>query len=310
MDRQRILMIFGAAWVSAALLTWFVYANVVTTKQEKLIPVIAAARDLPAGSRLKKSDLKRILVTEKDAPRTAVANESAALERAVVHPINMNEVVTTTKLTSTSGAEGLAATIERGKRAISVPITDTSSAGGLIAPRSKVDVLFTRTGSMREALTTTILQNVTVIAVGKLTEVGQTVDPKAVQPITRAATLLVTPDEANKLELAKNQGRLSLVLRNPLDTSLVESASVTAEAIDPQIFEGATRALKRSAMAGAVPNVRDDKVWAQLTGAAPPATMPGTATGLANKEEKKEPPKPRLIVDVYHGDKHVQEIFQ
>lgn len=305
MDRQRILIIFGAAWISAALLTWFVYANVASPRQEKLTQVVAAARDLPAGTRLKKSDLKRISVTAKDAPKTAVIEEAAVLDRAVVHPINMNEVVTTTKLTNTFGAEGLAATIERGKRAISVPITDTSSAGGLIAPRSKVDVLFTRTGSMKEALTTTILQNVTVLAVGRLTEIGQAVDPKIVQPLTRAATLLVTPEEANKVELARNQGKLSLVLRNPLDASLVDTASVTAEAIDPQIFEGATRAMRRSLMAGNIPNVRNDQVWADLTGGAQ-----AKDGGAGTRQEKKEPPKPRLIVDVYHGDKHVQEIFQ
>lgn len=297
-------MIFGAAWVSAALLTWFVYANVASPKQEKLTQVVAAARELPAGSRLKKSDLKRISVTAKDAPKTAVIDEATVLDRVVIHPINTNEVVTTSKLTSIFGAEGLAATIERGKRAISVPITDTSSAGGLIAPRSKVDVLFTRTGSMKEALTTTILQNITVLAVGRLTEVGQVVDPKVAQPQIRAATLLVTPEEANKVELARNQGKLSLVLRNPLDSSLADTASVTAEAIDPQIFEGATRAMRRNLMAGNVPNVRDDKVWAELTGSEP------KAGGPASKQEKKEPPKPRLVVDVYHGDKHVQEIFQ
>jgi pilus assembly protein CpaB len=294
MNRQRILMIFGAAWVSAALLTWFVYANAVAPKSEKTTPVIAAARDLPAGTRIRKGDVKRINVSEKDVPRLAVTDDAALLDRAVIHPIFASEVVTTAKLTNLHGAEGLAATIEAGKRAISVPITDTTSAGGLIAPRSKVDVLFTRTGSMREALTTTIVQNVTVIAVGRQTEAGQQVDPKVVQPMTRAATLLVTPEEANKIELAKNQGKLSLVLRNPLDSSLVEVTSVTAEAIDPQIFEGAARAMKRAN----VPNVRDDKVWAEITSAAPKA------------KEPEPPPKPRHVIDVYHGDKHVQEIFQ
>ena len=299
MDRQRILMIFGAAWVSAALLTWFVYANVASPRQEKLTSVVAAARDLPAGTRLKKSDLRRVNVPQKDAPRASVFDEQQVLDRAVVHPINANEVVLTTKLTHTFGAEGVAATIEVGKRAISVPITDASSAGGLIAPRSRVDVLFTRSGSMKEALTTTILQNVTVLSVGKLTEIGQQLDPKAVQPQTRAATLLVTPEEANKLELARNQGKLSLVLRNPMDSGFVDTASVTAEAIDPQIFEGATRNLKRS-MNGPPINVRDDRAWAQLTGAAPKSADPLF----------KEPAKPKQVVDVYHGDKHVQEIFQ
>ncbi len=73
---------------------------------------------------------------------------------------------------------------------------------------------------------------------------------------------------------------------------------MTAEAIDPQIFEGAARWMKRAAAAN-VPNVRDDKVWAEITSGAPPKA-----------KEPEPPPKPRHVVDVYHGDKHVQEIFQ
>jgi pilus assembly protein CpaB len=291
MDRNRILLIFAGAWLSAALLTFFVYSKMVGAKTEKLTTVYAAARDIPAGTRLRKTDLKRVSVPERDLPRAAIVDDTAAIDRVVLHPVSMNEPVISTKLTTSYGAEGVAAMIEPGKRAISVPITDISSAGGLIQPRARVDVLFTRTGSMKEALTTTILQDVVVISIGKLTEVGQQLDPKAVRPQTQAATLMVTPDEANKLELAKNQGKISLVLRNPLDKSTIDSASVTAESLDPAIFAGASRAI-RSSM---IPNVRDDKVWSQITGTEP---------------EKKEPPKPRLIVDVYHGDKHVQEIFQ
>jgi hypothetical protein len=101
---------------------------------------------------------------------------------------------------------------------------------------------------------------------------------------------MVTPDEANKLELAKNQGKISLVLRNPLDKSMIETASVTAESLDPNIFAGASKAIRGSM----TPNVRDNKVWSDITG------LP----------ERKTPEKPKLVVDVYRGDKHVQEIFQ
>ena len=300
MDRQKILLIFGGAWISAALLTWFVYSKASGSGTQKLTPVYAAARDIPAGTRLKKSDLKRINVPESDAPRAAAADESAVIDRVVLHPLMMNEPVVTTKLTSPQGADGVAAMIDPGKRAISVPITDISSAGGLIQPRSRVDVLFTRTGTMREAITTTILQDVVVISIGKLTEIGQQLDPKAVRPMTQAATLMVTPDDANKLELAKNQGKISLALRNPLDKSVLETSSVTAESLDPNMFAGTSRAIRRGIAGGNIPDVRNDKVWSDITGGnAPPATA-----------AKKEPPKPRLVVDVYHGDKHVQEIFQ
>ena len=303
MDRQKVLLIFAGAWVSAALLTWFVYTKATGSGAQKLTTVYAAARDIPAGTRLRKSDLKRISVPATNVPRTAVADDAVAIDRVLLHPVIENEPVVTTKLTNSHGVEGVAAMIDPGKRAISVPITDISSAGGLIQPRSRVDVLFTRTGSLREAVTTTILQDVVVISIGKLTEVGQQLDPKAVRPMTQAATLMVTPEDANKLELAKNQGKISLALRNPLDKSVMEASSVTAESLDPNLFAGSARAIRSGIAGGKIPDVRNDKVWSQITGLNPPPTAPAA-------QEKKEPPKPKLVVDVYHGDKHVQEIFQ
>ncbi len=298
MDRQKMLMIFAGAWVSAALLTWLVYAKAAGPRTEKLSDVIAASRDMPAGTRLKKTDLKRIKIAEKDLPRTAIAEEVAALDQILLHPINANETFAKNKFASMGGAEGLSATIENGKRAVSVPVTDITGAGGLIQPRSHVDVMFTRTGSMREALTTTILQDVIVLSIGRLTEAGQVVDSRVTKPLTQAATLLVTPDEAKKLELAKNQGKISLALRNPLDKSVAEnSEAATAESLDPEMFAGAAKYARRMN----TPNIRDNGVWNQITNGAAPVKA---------KEEKKEPPKPRLVVDVYRGDKHVQEIFQ
>lgn len=298
MDRQKILMIFGAAWISAALLTWFLYAKTKAPHQEKLVKVVAAARDMGAGTRLRKADLKLIGIPEKDLPKTALIDDKQAIERVLLFPVNVNEPITLTKLTSLAGAEGLPATIEPGKRAVSVPITDASAAGGLIQPRSRVDVLFTRTGSMTEAITTVILEDILVLSIGRTTEVAQPTDPRQVRPAQQAATLLVTPEQARKLELAKNQGKVSLALRNPLDRSTIEDDTpATAFDLDPMI---ATRLARRRP--GATPDVRDDKVWASLLGI--------DEEPQPKKEEKKEPPKPRWVVDVYRGDKHVQETFQ
>src|SRR4030095_10413679 len=118
----------------------------------------------------------------------------------------VNEPVVNNKISTQGGVEGLSATIEQGKRAVSVPITDSSGAGGLIQPRSHVDVLFTRTGSMNEAVTTVLLQNVIVMAMGRNTEVatvgavpGQGTASVAPSSNSRAATLLVTPSQAAKL---------------------------------------------------------------------------------------------------------------
>jgi pilus assembly protein CpaB len=301
MDRQRMLLIFGAAWVSAILLTWFLYSKTKEPQKEKTIQLVAVTRDLPAGTRLQKADLKLVAVPERDLPRSAVLDLKIAENRTLLYPLTANEPLITSKLASLSGAEGVPATIEPGMRAISVPITDISGVAGLLQPRAHVDLLFTRAGSMAEALTTTVLEDVVVLSIGRNTEVappppsGQAAPAPAASPVTqqRAITLLVTPEDARKVELAKNQGRLSLLLRNPLDRSRLEkNEPVTGEVLDPFLL---TRARRRPPPGV---DVRDPQAWAALTGGAPP-----------KKEEKKEPPKPRFVIDVYRGDKHLQESF-
>lgn len=292
MDRNKLLLIFGGAWVSAALLTWFLYASTTAPKADKTVLVIAAGRDMPAGTRIKKTDLRVVKLGEKDLPRGAIQLDTMALERVLLFPVGQNEALTTAKLSSAAGAEGLPSTIEPGKRAISVQISDNSGVAGLIQPRAHVDVLFTRSGSMAEAVTSTILEDVVVLSIGRTTEVQPS--PTTVTPVgassnaNRAATLLLTPEQARKLEWAKNQGKIALALRNPLDKSVAEKPeATTAESLHLGAY-----AQNRNR-----PNLRDDKMWAQLTEEKP-------------KIEKKEPPKPRLVIDVYRGDKHVQEIFQ
>src|SRR4029077_15295944 len=103
-------------------------------------------------------------------PKLAILDEKQALDRPVLFPISANEPITLSKVASVAGAEGLAATLEIGKRAIAVPITDASGVAGLIQPRAHVDVLFTRPGTMAEAPTATIMEDVVVLAIGRNTE--------------------------------------------------------------------------------------------------------------------------------------------
>lgn len=301
MDRKKILLIFIVAWFSAALLTWFLYASTKVPRVERTVSIQAASHDMAAGTRLRKGDLKPIRVPERDVPRAAVEDDKLVLDRPLLFPVVANEPITLIKVASFTGAEGLPATIEIGKRAISVPITDSSGVSGLIQPRSHVDVLFTRPGTMAEAITTTILEDVIVLAMGRSTEGTNSTTPPATtaqaatRPTAQSATLLVTPEEARKLELAKNQGKISLALRNPLDhTAAADHTSTT------------TRALFTELSRGKIPDVSDNKLWTQLLGAKndkPPVVI--------EKAPKPEPPpKPRVVVDVFRGDKHVQESFQ
>ncbi len=309
MDRQKLLMIFGGAWLSAALLTWLLYSATSSAKQTRLIKVQAAARDLGAGTRLRKGDVRVVEIPEKEHPRGVFTDEKALLEKTLLFPVTMNEPITQNKLAAMGGIEGVAATIPPGKRAVSVQVTDSTSAAGLIVPRSHVDVVFTRTGSMAEALSKVILEDVAVLSVGRTTEVSAT-DPKAAAAAStaqvntsttqRAVTLLVTPEEAAKLELAKNNGKIGLVLRNPLDSSTInQDKPIYADTLDPYLGARKERMAKNlTAMSNAV---NDDKSWDAMT---------GKKTSKKSKKEEEPPRPPQKVIDVFRGDKHVQEVFE
>jgi pilus assembly protein CpaB len=286
-----MVLIFVGAWISAALLTWFLYATTKAPHAEKMVGITAAARDMPAGTRLQKADLIMVRVPEKDVPKAAIFDHKMAIDRPLLFPVGANEAIISNKVASAAGAEGLPALIDIGKRAVAVPITESSGVAGLIQPRAHVDVLFTKPGSNAEAVTTTILEDVVVLAMGRTTEVANSSAAAAVstaaapRPMALAATLVVSPEQARKLELAKNQGKISLALRNPLDHSSAKDQSATTS---EQLYAGF------HPKPPVTQNLHDDRAWAQLI-AKPP---------------KIEPPPPRHVIDVYRGDKHVQEIFQ
>ena len=312
MDRQKVVLILGIALLSAAALTWFLYANTVVPKQEKKLVVYAAARELPVGSLVRKADLRRISLGTRDVPRGAVTTEKEALNRVVLYPMSVNEPLLLSKLSGTATPEGVASTIDAGYRAVSVQITDVNAVSGLIQPGSHVDVLFTRPGSMAEAITSTILQNVRVLAIGRTLSVAPTTaaaatDVKTAPTKATAATLVVTPQEAQKLELAKNEGKISLTLRNPLDTANADAGGpVTTEVLDPVISARLARARRgRTTNIRGTPNLDDPKVWQELTGE---KKMQDEKPKVV--AEKKEPPPPRAVIDVFRGNKHVQETFK
>lgn len=285
MDRQKLLLIFAAAWVSAALLTWFLYSATKGPHIESTITVEAAAHDMPAGTLLRKSDLKTVTLLAKEVPKTALRDETLAINRPLLFPMTANEPLTASKIAAATGIEGLAATIAPGMRAITVPITDGTGVAGLIPPRAHVDVLFTRPGNTSEAVTSTILEDIVVLAIGRATESPNSAAASkdaavqaASRPASQTATLLATPEQSRMIELAKNLGKISLALRNPLDKTMVADDTATTP---------------------------------QDLGLFPPAPPVRTTVVRQPQPEPKPkaPPKERLV-EVFHGATHVQEAFK
>jgi pilus assembly protein CpaB len=295
MDRQRTILLFAAAAVMAGLLSWFLYAETVAPQQERRTAVMAAAHNLAVGQMVRKADLKKVMLLARDIPAGAVYTEAQAIDRVALYPVSANAPLIAGGLSPLSGAEGIPSTIDPGYRAVSVTISDVSGVAGLIQPGSHVDVLFTRPGTMAEAITSTILQNVRVLAIGHVVQIGQVVDPKA--PKAPVATLVVTPEEAQRLELAKNEGRISLSLRNPLD----QSAGVDGKPVSTEVLNPAMRGRIQSAGSVRRPN---PKAWEELS--VPPSKL----APINAKAALTPPPPPRAVVDVFRGDKHVQEVFR
>jgi pilus assembly protein CpaB len=159
--------------------------------------------------------LRIVTVPQSAAPPGYYSAMSKVLGRGAILPMSKGEFVLPSKLAALEAGAGLPSMIPQGMRAVSVRVNDVVSVAGFVQPGTRVDVLATGgQGSGNDRQTTTVLENVAVIAVGKSLDRNATADAQTAPVIT----LLVSPDDAQKLALVSQEGRIQLSLRNPLDT--------------------------------------------------------------------------------------------
>jgi pilus assembly protein CpaB len=219
MNRKRLLIIGGLSLVIAAFVTLVAYRKFrpVTAGTRPVIAVVVADADLAIGSRIAPSDLRVAEYPVADLPDGTFQGMADVVGRGVLVPMHKNELVLTSKLASPKAGAGLPSLIPAGKRAVSVQVNEVISVAGFVAPGTHVDVLLTgrpSTPGAQDAMTTTVLENVEVLAAGQ--EMQQNPDGGKPRTVT-AITLLVTPEEAQKLTLASSEGHIQLALRNPMD---------------------------------------------------------------------------------------------
>ena len=131
----------------------------------------------------------------------------------------------------------MAALVPNGLRAFTIHTPSVASGvGGFVLPGNKVDVLLTMDGK-RGSLTTTLLQNLEILAVDQRIDApaDNRIDPKQLHSVT----LLVTPDQAAKLGLAQNKGSLHLSLRNHNDDQLLRTSRARMAELDDGYLEEA-----------------------------------------------------------------------
>jgi pilus assembly protein CpaB len=226
MNRTRLLMIGFVALALAAFVSFSVYRRLNNPGGANVAPgdnIVIAATDISLGAKIEDMNVRVVQLPAADLPPRHFRQKSQVLGRGVIVPIAQGEYVLPEKLAGENAGSGLPALIPTGMRAVSVRVNEVIGVAGFVVPGTRVDVLLTGSpsGSGGER-TTTVLENVAVIASGQRLERSVTGEAQTAPVIT----LLVSPDDAQKLALAQSQGKIQLSLRNPLDTKQQELPSV------------------------------------------------------------------------------------
>ncbi len=217
MNRTRLLMIGGLALAVGLLVSYTVYNRLRTfagsSNNERGVPVVMAADDIQVGTKLEAHDVHVVTLPQSAVPPGAFSGTSQVLGRGAILPVSKGEFILPSKLAALNAGTGLPSMIPQGMRAVSVRVNDVVSVAGFVQPGTHVDVLATGSGG-NERQTTTVLENVLVLAVGKNLDRTPSADAQTAPVIT----LAVSPDDAQKLALVSQEGRIQLSLRNPMDT--------------------------------------------------------------------------------------------
>jgi pilus assembly protein CpaB len=183
-------------------------------KQIEFRDLVAAAQPLPVGTTVRREELKVTKIPLSLFPRGGFSKVEEVIDRPVVSNILLDEPVLEGRLAARGSGLGLAPIIPPGLRAVSVRVNDVVGVAGFVLPGMRVDVLVTgRPPNCNGTITTTVLQNIVVLSAGQVLQPesrGQAIN-------TPVVTLLVTPEQAETLTLAGNEGRIQLVLRNGSD---------------------------------------------------------------------------------------------
>jgi pilus assembly protein CpaB len=217
------------AIVSGVLTTYGVYSYLKLqgepAKEDEVVTrqVVVAARDIAVGTALEEVDLMVRQWPTEIVPEGSYEDPDSLQGRVIKTDVTLGEAILTSKLAPEGSGGGIASLIPAGMRALTVAVNVVSGVGGFILPKTRVDILVTvaPTSKKAENTTRTILQNVEVLAV------DQTYKDNGDEAITvKSVTLLVTPEDAEKLALAGNEGKLQLALRSNVDAELHSTSGV------------------------------------------------------------------------------------
>jgi len=207
--------VYAAGWISRQ-------GNIAANK------VVVAAVDIELGTKINPQMLSTADWPSGSVPTGAFSDIKDLQERVTKAGVLRGEPILEGKLAPAGTRGGLSAVIAEGKRAMTVRVNDVVGVAGFALPGNYVDVMVNTQrdkdgrGEESKQISKTVLEHVLVLAVAQEASRDDT-KPKVVS----AVTLELTPEDAERLDLARSVGTLSLVLRNQVDKQPVVTTGIT-----------------------------------------------------------------------------------
>jgi pilus assembly protein CpaB len=189
--------------------------------------IVVVTQPLPFGATVSADNITEIPWGAGALPDGAFASKDDILKngrRVVLSPFNRNEPVLSSKITGPGQRGSLSSLLEEGKRAVTVRVDDVRGVAGFVLPGDFVDVVLIGEDPalQRENYSEILLHHVKVLAIDQLASERQE------QPtVAKAVTVEATPEQAQRILLASNVGKLSLILRQPGDVNADSARRVT-----------------------------------------------------------------------------------
>ena len=231
MDRKKILVVVGAAALLALIASAGAYkflserGRVAEKARLQTVGIVVAVVDIPLGATINANQVAVSAWPKDNYPKDALADPKIAVGRTALRDFVRGEPVVEGKLVPVNKPAGLLSLrVPQGMRAFSVKVNEVVGVGGFIVPDTRVDVVVTTPISSRsqDQISKIVLENVRVLAAGQVVE-----QQKDNKPVTvNTVTLAVTPEDAEKLALASNDGKIQLVLRNYADSDNVVTGGI------------------------------------------------------------------------------------
>jgi pilus assembly protein CpaB len=242
MRNKRLIIALAGAVLCGVLGVMLItrYLSNVQAYTRDLGNVVVAKVEIRLGETIAADQLMLAPIPNGSAPEGAFRKIDEVAGRVAITPIGVREPVTLARLAPEGTGGGLSAVIPEGYRAMTVKVDDVVGVSGFVMPGSYVDVVavivpVAAQGTQSQGpISKIVLQHIKVLASGaKIDSPENQREPNQ----TKAVTLQVTPDQAEKLSLAANEGKLTLVMRSytdqePSQTKGANKQSLLTDAVE------------------------------------------------------------------------------